>query len=87
MLRVVDTLEYYLDRSKIVPYRILVVDDDLTLAEHYKLVLMAANMRVEVVHTPEHVLATLEDLPGNDSAGLTYARMQRPGIGTDHPFQ
>lgn len=61
MLRVVDTFEYYLDRSKLAPYRILVVDDDQTLAEHYKLVLMAANMRVEVVHTPEHVLAALED--------------------------
>ncbi|RYZ97548.1 MAG: response regulator, partial [Moraxellaceae bacterium] len=61
MLRLVDALDYHLDPSKFAPYRVLVVDDDETLAEHYKLVLSAANMRVEVAHRPEQVLNVLED--------------------------
>lgn len=61
VMRLVDTLERHLDRHRFAPYRILVVDDDETLAEHYKLVLMAADMRVEVVHNPDQVLQVLED--------------------------
>ncbi len=44
------------------PYRVLIIDDDEVLAEHYRLVLIAAGMRAEKICQPERVLAMLEGL-------------------------
>lgn len=41
------------------PYRVLVVDDDYELANHYRLVLSAANMLVQVVSEPSQLLETI----------------------------
>ncbi len=41
------------------PYRVLIVDDDYELANHYRLVLSAANMLVEVVNEPSQLLETI----------------------------
>lgn len=37
-------------------YRVLIVDDDLALAEHYRLVLAAAGMRAEVLSEPTEIV-------------------------------
>lgn len=42
------------------PYRVLLVDDDVALAQHYALVLEEAGMTVELVHAPEGLLERLE---------------------------
>ncbi len=44
------------------PYRVLIVDDDETLAEHYRLVLEASGMLAEKVCRPEETLAALQFL-------------------------
>jgi len=49
------------DREK-TPYRVLIVDDDEDLAEHYRLALAAAGMLAEKVNHPDRVLAVLESL-------------------------
>ena len=41
------------------PYRVLIVDDDYELANHYRLVLSAANMLVKVVNEPSQLLETI----------------------------
>ena len=41
------------------PYRVLIVDDDYELANHYRLVLSVANMLVEVVNEPSQLLETI----------------------------
>lgn len=41
------------------PYRVLIVDDDYELANHYRLVLSAANMLVEVVNEPSQLRETI----------------------------
>jgi diguanylate cyclase (GGDEF)-like protein len=41
------------------PYRVVVVDDDLQLAQHYALVLSQAGIESRVVHEPARVLDTL----------------------------
>jgi len=42
------------------PYRVLIVDDDEGLAEHYRLTLMSAGMLAEKVCRPKEVLAALQ---------------------------
>lgn len=44
------------------PYRVLIVDDDEMLAEHYKLTLLAAGMLAEKVCHPNEVLTIMESL-------------------------
>ena len=44
------------------PYRILIVDDDEVLAEHYRLTLEAAGMLAEKVCRPQETLAALQHL-------------------------
>lgn len=41
------------------PYRVLIVDDDLELADHYRLVLSGANMLVEVVNEPARLFEAI----------------------------
>lgn len=44
------------------PYRVLIVDDDEVLAEHYRLTLKAAGMLVEKVCRPQETLAVMQNL-------------------------
>ncbi|MCF7964866.1 MAG: diguanylate cyclase [Methylobacter tundripaludum] len=44
------------------PYRVLIVDDDEVLAEHYRLTLKAAGMLAEKVCRPEETLAAMQSL-------------------------
>lgn len=57
---VIDCLESYVNLSPAAPYRVMIVDDDELLATHYKLVLEAAGMIVEVVTEPKDVLTVME---------------------------
>jgi diguanylate cyclase (GGDEF)-like protein len=43
------------------PYRVLIVDDSMTLAEHYAYILQAAGIRTDVVTDPLCILAHLAD--------------------------
>ncbi|MBK5969107.1 MULTISPECIES: diguanylate cyclase [Thiorhodovibrio] len=54
--RLVDRIGRILEERHAAPYRILVVDDDLDLAEHLRLVLSADGMDVEVLSEPEQVI-------------------------------
>lgn len=38
------------------PQRVLIIDDDKDLAEHMRLVLLAANMQVEVLQSPQNIM-------------------------------
>ncbi len=55
----IETLLRERDQS---PYRVLIIDDDEVLAEHYRLVLAAAGMRAEKTAAPDQVLALMESL-------------------------
>lgn len=61
IIRLVDCFEYYLDRNRSAPYRVLIIDDDLELAEHYKLVLSTADIRAEVSNKPREIFDKLQD--------------------------
>lgn len=61
IIRLVDCFEYYLDRHRSSPHRVLIIDDDLALAEHYKLVLSAADIRAEVSNNPHEIFDVLQD--------------------------
>lgn len=61
IIRLVDCFEYYLDRNRSAPYRVLIIDDDLELAEHYKLVLSTADIRAEVSNSPREIFEKLQD--------------------------
>lgn len=60
-IRLVDCFEYYLDRNRSAPYRVLIVDDDEVLGEHYKLVLSSADIRAEVIQDPNAIFDVLKD--------------------------
>lgn len=57
--KIVDCLEHLIRKEEAVPYRVLIVDDDLLLAEHFRLVLKAAGMEVHTESQPEKVLDRL----------------------------
>lgn len=61
IIRLVDCFEYYLDRHRSAPHRVLIIDDDLALAEHYKLVLNSADIRAEVSNNPREIFEVLQD--------------------------
>lgn len=61
IIRLVDCFEYYLDRNRSAPYRVLIVDDDEVLGEHYKLVLSTADIRAEVIQDPARIFEVLND--------------------------
>jgi len=54
-----DELEVVVGKQQEIPYRILIVDDTVLLAEHYAAVLQAADMQTEVLNKPEHLLEVL----------------------------
>ena len=57
--RLVDRLESVIALRNAEPYRVLVVDDDDLLAEHYRLTLTAAGMLVTVLQQPDRIMETL----------------------------
>lgn len=61
IIRLVDCFEYYLDRHRSAPHRVLIIDDDIALAEHYKLVLNSADIRAEVSNNPREIFEVLQD--------------------------
>lgn len=60
-IRLVDCFEYYLDRHRSAPHRVLIIDDDLALAEHYKLVLKAAGIHAEISNDPRIIFELLQE--------------------------
>lgn len=58
----VDNVEKLLRAREHEPYRVLIVDDDEVLAEHFRLVLAAASMLAEKVCKPGQVLEAMEHL-------------------------
>ena len=54
--RLVERLEYVVERRRASPQRVLIVDDDVSLAEHFRLVLCGAGMKVEVLSQPEKII-------------------------------
>lgn len=61
IIRLVECFEYYLDRHRSAPHRVLIIDDDMALAEHYKLVLSSADIRAEVSNDPREIFEVLQD--------------------------
>lgn len=61
IIRLVDCFEHYLDRHRSAPHRVLIIDDDLALAEHYKLVLNAAGIHAEVSNNPRAIFDLLHE--------------------------
>jgi len=55
-------IEVLLRERKLAPYRVLIVDDDEELAEHYRLVLMDAGILAETVYQPLAVLEAMRHL-------------------------
>lgn len=52
-------IEHIFERRRASPQRVLIVDDDVTLAEHYRLVLLSAGMEVDVLNRPEEIIERL----------------------------
>ncbi|OYY94038.1 MAG: response regulator receiver protein [Hydrogenophilales bacterium 28-61-23] len=54
--RLVSRMEQVFEQRLAPPQRVLIVDDDLDLAAHYRLALLGAGMEVEVLHQPETLI-------------------------------
>ncbi len=81
-----DRLEYLTRREADDPFRILIVDDEAALAEHYALVLRQAGMRATALTQPRQVLEWLSnhdtellltDLYMPECSGMELARLIR----------
>ncbi|MBK6999860.1 MAG: diguanylate cyclase [Rhodoferax sp.] len=57
--RLVDRLEHILETRFATPYRVLIVDDDIALSQHFHLVLSAADMEVAVLNQPQDIIETV----------------------------
>lgn len=55
-------IEMLQQERELAPYRVLIVDDDEALAEHYRLTLAAAGMLAEKVSQPEEALMAMQNL-------------------------
>lgn len=86
VVQLVDFLELYLESHRNTPYRVLIVDDDQALAQHYQWVLRSAGMLVEVVSHPEALIQRLNefhpelillDLNMPDCSGTELAKVVR----------
>ncbi len=75
--RLIDRIEALLDAGGNTAYRVMIVDDDHTLAEHYRLVLGAAGMEVDVVNDPRQVIEAVAAFRPE----LVLMDMQMPGYG------
>lgn len=57
----VDILDEFTNQKKASPYRILIVDDDLNMADYHKIILEQAGMIVQVVVDPMRLLEEIRD--------------------------
>ena len=57
----VDKLDFLTHRVHAVPYRVLVVDDDDQLANHYALVLKRVGIEARALTQPLHILETIDE--------------------------
>ena len=55
----INQIEQIFSKQKAQPQRILIIDDDVELTEHYRLVLLGAGMKVEVLHQPTSIIETV----------------------------
>ena len=55
-------IEMLQQEQELAPYRVLIVDDDEALAEHYRLTLVSAGMLAEKVCQPKEALMAMQDL-------------------------
>ena len=55
-------IEMLQQERELEPYRVLIVDDDEVLAEHYRLTLASAGMLAEKICQPKDVLTVMQDL-------------------------
>lgn len=60
--RLAEVIEKLLQEREHTPYRVLIVDDDEVLAEHYRLTLAAAGMHAEKICHPQDVFAAMQTL-------------------------
>ncbi len=58
--RLINRLAEISEKRKQPPQRVLIVDDDTVLAEHYRLILLSGGMEVEVLQQPEQIIDRLE---------------------------
>ncbi len=54
--RLVERVEYLIAKRQAPPQRVLVVDDDVDLSEHYRLVLTGAGMEAETLNQPKDII-------------------------------
>ena len=54
--RLVNRMVQIFEQRRAPPQRVLIVDDDVDLAAHYRLVLLGAGMEAEVLHQPEAII-------------------------------
>ena len=54
--RLVNRMEQIFEQRQAPPQRVLIVDDDVDLAEHYRLVLLGAGMEVGILHQPGAII-------------------------------
>lgn len=59
--RLVGRISQLIDKCREPPQRLLIVDDDLELAEHFRLVLSAAGMQVAMLEQASELMATITD--------------------------
>ncbi|MCP8897842.1 diguanylate cyclase [Gilvimarinus xylanilyticus] len=59
--QLIDCLEAHLKLHQAEPYRVLIVDDDVLLSHHYRLLLESAGMRVETIQDPRKVLQVMRE--------------------------
>lgn len=57
--RLVSRMVQIADRRRAPPQRVLIVDDDEDLSEHYRLILLGAGIEAEVLHDPESIAEKL----------------------------
>lgn len=82
--RLLNRMAHIFEQRRAPPQRVLIVDDDVDLAAHYRLVLLGAGMEAEVLQQPEMIAETLSafrpelvlmdmhmpDVSGPDLAGV-----------------
>lgn len=74
--RLIGCITKVLEKHKAPPERVLIVEDDAPLAEHYRLVLTAAGMQAERLTQPERIIEHLAALRPD----LVLMDMHMPGI-------
>ncbi len=60
--RLVNRMAHIFDQRRAPRPRVLIVEDDVVLASHYQLALLAAGMQVEVLHQPQAIVESIASL-------------------------